>query len=103
MLVVFRETVSLSKRLSWSLTESFQRLHSDLRVSTDFLFHLLPGEQIQNSLRNHLQQPCLYGCTLQQAMDGLFGDIRAIGATENRTRRTNAQVEKDPHLLLALL
>lgn len=47
------------------LTELPQGIHRDLRVSADLFLQLLPGEEVENSLGHHLQQPGLHGCNLE--------------------------------------
>lgn len=49
----------------WTLTEAFQGFHSDLRVSAHLLLHFLPGEEVEHSLGNHLQQARLHGRDLE--------------------------------------
>ncbi len=46
------------------LTEAFKGLHCDLWVSTHFLLHFLPCQEIKHSLRHHFHQSSLHGSNL---------------------------------------
>lgn len=71
--------------LAPALTKPPQFSHCDLRVPTDFLLQLLPGEQVQHRLRYHTEQPSTHGCDLGGAQEG--SRITTVGLSPGQPRR----------------
>lgn len=71
--------------LTLALTEPPQFSHRDLRVPTDLLLQLLPGEQVQHRLGHHAEQPGTHGCDLEGAQEG--SHVTVIGLSPGQPTR----------------
>lgn len=71
--------------LTLALTEPPQFSHRDLRVPTDLLLQLLPGEQVQHRLGHHAEQPSTHGCDLEGAQEG--SHVTVIGLSPGQPTR----------------